>query len=476
MPGRICARRVSLNAAAGHTPKPPGAIVGGYTLLEEVGRGGMGSVYRATAPDGSTVAVKLLAAHLNDNPILLKRFQQEARLAKRISHPNLVKAIELGEHQGEHFFAMEFVEGESVGARVRRDKRFSEKEAVRTCIAVGEALAAAHDQGLIHRDVKPDNIMLTKMGEVKLADMGLAKDLVGEDLNLTRTGRGLGTPHFMAPEQFKEAKTVDVRCDVYSLGATLYMMVTGVLPFRASNPLDAFIKKSQNEYSPPEEINRELSSRLVRIIKHAMEADPKRRPQTMPEFIAQLKTVGGLRRSDDVWYVIYTDGRGERKKVKGAQPLVAAMIRNRKLTADATASRQKSGDFTPLGEIAEFAKLFSGAPKVAEDNGASKSSEANDRLPPVAAAPSLPAAGEPSDSAAGSGFESIRESSGRSFLENDGIGGDLVGGGFNDSSEPTEQIESTLEPEPLNPVVYAIAGAVVAILLIAAFIAGRLTQ
>ena len=117
-----------MNAAAAHSPKPPGAIVGGYTLLEEVGRGGMGSVYRATAPDGSTVAVKLLAAHLNDNPILLKRFQQEARLAKRISHPNLVKAIELGEHEGEHFFAMEFVEGESVGARVRRDKRFSEKK------------------------------------------------------------------------------------------------------------------------------------------------------------------------------------------------------------------------------------------------------------------------------------------------------------------------------------------------------------
>ena len=109
----------------------------------------------------------------------------------------------------------------------------------------------------------------------------------------------------------------------------------------------------------------------MRIIKHAMEANPKKRPQTMLEFIAELKTVGGLRRSADVWYVIYTDGKGQRKKVKGAQPLVAAMIRNRKLTAEATASRQKSGEFVPLSTIDEFAILFQNAPQATE-NGAIK--------------------------------------------------------------------------------------------------------
>jgi serine/threonine protein kinase len=459
-----------LNAAAAHSPKPPGAIVGGYTLLEEVGRGGMGSVYRATAPDGSTVAVKLLAAHLNDNPILLKRFQQEARLAKKISHPNLVKAIELGEHEGEHFFAMEFVEGESVGARVRRDKRFSEKEAVRTCIAVGEALAAAHAQGLIHRDVKPDNIMLTASGQVKLADMGLAKDTSGEDLNLTRTGRGLGTPHFMAPEQFKEAKSVDVRCDIYSLGATLYMMVTGSLPFRAGNPLDAFIKKSQNDYTPPEQIVPELSPRLVRIIKHAMEANPKKRPQTMLEFIAELKTVGGLRRSADVWYVIYTDGKGQRKKVKGAQPLVAAMIRNRKLTAEATASRQKSGEFVPLSKIAEFATLFQTTPQVTE-NGSSKPSEPPSDAPPFADVE------EPSEATDGSRFESIPASTGRSFFESDPLEGGLHSRVESESFEPTEQIPtSPPESPPFSPFIYIGAVVVIVLLLIAAFLAGRLTN
>jgi serine/threonine protein kinase len=347
-----------LNAAAAQSPKPPGASVGGYTLIAEVGRGGMGSVYKATAPDGSTVAVKLLASHLHDNPVLLKRFQQEARLAKRIIHPNLVKAIELGEHDGEHFFAMEFVEGESVGAKVKRERRFGEREAVRICIAVGEALAAAHEQGLIHRDVKPDNIMLTASGEVKLADMGLAKDTAGEDLNLTKTGRGLGTPHFMAPEQFKEAKSADSRCDVYSLGATLYMMVTGCLPFRANNPLDAFIKKSQNDYTPPEELVKGMSARLVRTIKHAMEADPKKRPQTMREFVSELKAALPPPKSTEVWYVIYKDAAGEKKKVKGTQPLVAAMIRNRKLNANATASKDKQTGFKLIRDIPEFAALF----------------------------------------------------------------------------------------------------------------------
>jgi serine/threonine protein kinase len=488
-----------LNAAAASS-KPPGTVVGGYTLHAEVGRGGMGSVYKATAPDGSTVAVKLLASHLNDNPILLKRFQQEARLAKRITHPNLVRAIELGEQDGEHFFAMEFVEGESVGSKVRRARRFTENEAVKTCIAVAEALAAAHAQGLIHRDVKPDNIMVTRSGQVKLADMGLAKDTVGEDLNLTKTGRGLGTPHFMAPEQFKEAKTVDVRCDIYSLGATLYMMVTGQLPFRANNPLDAFIKKSQNEYEPPEKVVPDLSSKVVKAIKHSMEADPKKRPQTMAEFAAELKSALGSSRAGDVWYVVYKDADGERKKVKGAQQLVAAMIRNRKLGRDATGCRDKNGEFLPLENYPEFAALFPvEAPLESVENGKHEAVETPPPAEAVSEAPSL-ADGPPSaivEPSAGSRFESLNAPD-LGFLEEKAGLTDARSAGQSTSrvkvesdrfdsllsssrSTPPEAEASFTSPEssaPLfvvTPFLATLGAVVIALLIIAAFFAGRMS-
>src|SRR5205823_5193663 len=119
----------------------------------------------------------------------------------------------------------------------------------------------AHKQNLIHRDVKPDNILVTNEGVAKLADLGLVKE-ADTDLNLTKTGRGLGTPHFMAPEQFRDAKNADVRCDVYSLGATLYQTVTGELPFRSTGPLDTWMKKIQNDLTPPRQLVPDISERL----------------------------------------------------------------------------------------------------------------------------------------------------------------------------------------------------------------------
>ena len=141
---------------------------------------------------------------------------------------------------------MEFVEGESLGQKLERDGRMPEAEAIRIIAQVAQGLHRAHKQGLVHRDVKPDNILVTPDGMAKLADLGLVKE-TETDLNLTKTGRGLGTPHFMAPEQFRNAKNADIRCDIYSLGATLYMMVTGELPFRSNGPLDAWMKKIQND-------------------------------------------------------------------------------------------------------------------------------------------------------------------------------------------------------------------------------------
>ncbi|MGL5097158.1 MAG: serine/threonine-protein kinase [Planctomycetia bacterium] len=262
-------------------------IIGGYELLGLIGKGGMGSVYKAKSPAGEFCAVKVLAPHLTHNEVQLKRFYQEARLAMRLDHPNLVRALDVGEDRGHHFFAMELIDGESVGDRLKRTGRLFEKEANHIIMSVARALHKAHNEGLVHRDVKPDNILITRDRQVKLADMGLAKEL-NADLNLTKTGRGLGTPHFMAPEQFRNAKNADARCDVYSLGATLYMMLTGELPFRGASPLDTFMKKSSNDYVPVEELNPTLSPSTIAAVRFAMDPDPDLRPESCRAFVELL--------------------------------------------------------------------------------------------------------------------------------------------------------------------------------------------
>src|SRR5262249_24374485 len=135
---------------------------------------------------------------------------------------------------------------------------------------------------------KPDNILLTQDGTAKLTDLGLVKDAMSEDFNLTRTGRGLGTPHFMAPEQFRDAKGADVRCDIYSLGATLYMMVTGRLVFEGCSALDCFMKKMRNELPAPREVVPELSDRVDWAIRRAMSPDADKRPTSCREFVEDL--------------------------------------------------------------------------------------------------------------------------------------------------------------------------------------------
>src|SRR5262249_3990871 len=228
--------------------------IGNYELLEKVAEGGMGSVWRARHREtGQVVAIKIMPAHMASNATLLRRFEQEFRAASRLDHPNIVRALDYGDNGSTPYLVMEFVEGESLGQKIEREGRMPEAEAVRIIAQAAQGLHRAHKQGIIHRDVKPDNIMVTPEGQAKLADLGLVKE-VDADLNLTKTGRGLGTPHFMAPEQFRSAKDADVRADIYSLGATLYMMVTGELPFRSNGPLEAWMKKMNNELTPPRQL------------------------------------------------------------------------------------------------------------------------------------------------------------------------------------------------------------------------------
>jgi serine/threonine protein kinase len=190
---------------------------------------------------------------------------------------------------------MELVEGESLGDRIDREKNLPEADAIRIITQVAQALHHAHGKGILHRDVKPDNILLRADGQAKLTDLGLVKNQQ-HDCDLTRPSSGLGTPHFMAPEQYANAKNADLRCDIYSLGATLYMAVTGVLPFHGSNTLAALMKKVRGEIVPPRQLVPDLSEATDAAIRRAMSPDPAQRPESCLHFIKEL--IGRTSRSN----------------------------------------------------------------------------------------------------------------------------------------------------------------------------------
>jgi eukaryotic-like serine/threonine-protein kinase len=274
---------------AGLAPPPESRSIGRYELLVKVGEGGIGQVFKARHQvTGEIVAVKLLARNVAANPVTLKRFEQEFIASRKIDHPNVIRAIEHARWEDQPYLVMEYVEGESVGALIERARRLAEAEAVRLIAQVCEGLAQAHHRGMIHRDIKPDNILVTRQGVAKLADLGLVKDQ-NAMLNLTRTGRGLGTPHYMAPEQYDSAKTADVRSDVFALGATFYTMVTGEPPYgRHSAMADIYFKKVTNDFVPPCQLVPELSPQAEQVIHRALRADPNERPDSCREFVHLL--------------------------------------------------------------------------------------------------------------------------------------------------------------------------------------------
>lgn len=341
--------------------------VGPYDLLEKIAEGGMGAIYRGRHREsGQIVAIKIMAPHLAQNPLLLKRFEQEFRAASRLDHPNIVRALDYSDNGNMPYLVMEFVEGESLGQKLEREGQMNENDAIRIIAQVAQGLHRAHKQNLIHRDVKPDNVLVSTEGTAKLADLGLVKE-TETDLNLTKTGRGLGTPHFMAPEQFRNAKNADIRCDIYSLGATLYQMVTGELPFRSNGPLDAWMKKIHNELTPPRQLVPGLSERVDWAIRRAMSADPEKRPTSCREFIEdltghstrRLPSVDSTVPPQDLWYLVYKDETDMTHTVKGTMSAVRRSLKEGLLgdAANVRAARTKAGPFESLRSHPEFRDL-----------------------------------------------------------------------------------------------------------------------
>jgi len=262
----------------------------GYQLLGTLGRGAMGGVFKARQLSmDRLVAIKVLAGRYTSNPKFLERFRREARLAAKLSHNNIVQAIDVASVGNMHYLVMEYVEGKSIQQELDAGRKFTEKEAVGIVLQIAQAIDHAHRRGLIHRDIKPANILLTSDGIAKLADLGTAREMSDAELTRAEQGMTIGTPFYISPEQAAGKSDIDGRADIYSLGATLYHMVTGRPPFPGPGVeavLDAHLKAP---LVPPEQLNPELSPALCRVITMMMAKSRRDRYQTPEGLIIDLE-------------------------------------------------------------------------------------------------------------------------------------------------------------------------------------------
>jgi serine/threonine-protein kinase len=264
----------------------------GYQVLQKLGKGSMGVVYKAKQLSvDRVVAIKVLLDSLAQNREFIKRFEREAKIAAKLSHNNVVNAIDAGEVDGHYYFVMEYVEGLTIKDHLDQHKTYEEKEAVRIVLAIAEALKHAHQRSLIHRDIKPENVILTTDGGVKLADLGLARLTDDEKWGLSEAGMAIGTPYYISPEQVRGQTNVDIRADIYSLGATLYHMVTGRVPFGGDSPTDVMRKHVDPNLMlvPPDHLNTELSSGLGMVVETMMAKNREHRYQNPDDLILDLK-------------------------------------------------------------------------------------------------------------------------------------------------------------------------------------------
>ena len=238
-----------------------------------------------------TVAIKVLPKRFSENSEYVERFYKEGRAAAMLNHNNIVQAFDVGEAGGYHYFVMEYVEGKTLHEDLAAGKVFSEKEAVNIIIQVANALAHAHERSLIHRDVKPKNIIIDASGTVKLADMGLARETTDIKAAQTEAGKAYGTPYYIAPEQIRGQIDIDGRADIYGLGATFYHMVTGRVPFVADEPAEVMRKHLKEQLTPPDHINTSLSAGVSEVIEIMMAKRKQDRYHDTKELLTDLEAI-----------------------------------------------------------------------------------------------------------------------------------------------------------------------------------------
>ena len=262
-------------------------INGRFRLEEQVGSGGMSTVYRAFDETlERTVAIKLMHRSLSGDPDQLERFRREARAAARLSHPHVVTVIDAGEDDGHPFIVFEYVDGETLKSRIKRTGPLPVVEAVAYAIEVGRALGAAHAERIVHRDVKPQNVLVDRDGRAKVTDFGIARSL--EDGGLTATGRVVGTTDYVSPEQAL-GQDVTAESDVYSLGIVLYEMLTGELPFKAESQVGVAMKHVQDPMPDVQQRRPEISAALSAVIERATSKQLENRYGSVDEMVWDLE-------------------------------------------------------------------------------------------------------------------------------------------------------------------------------------------
>lgn len=258
----------------------------GYEIMGLLGEGGMGSVYKARQLSMERiVALKVLPLHYAQNPEYVQKFKAEARIVAKLNHENIVSGIDIGQNRGFHYFAMEFVDGQSLNFILEKDNSLPEDESVDIAVQVARAIEHFFKQNIVHCDIKPHNIMIDKAKNAKLCDLGLARPL---GANAAPKAQAVGTPHYVSPEQAKGTEDVDIRGDIYSLGATLYHLVVGEPPFSGSNPMVVMTKHLTEPVVPPIKKKPTISPALNSVIMKMLAKRKEDRYNTPTELLEDL--------------------------------------------------------------------------------------------------------------------------------------------------------------------------------------------
>lgn len=267
-----------------------------FEMISRLGEGGMGYVMKARRlSDNQIVAMKVLFPKLASDEEYIERFQREAEIGLTLDHPNLLKCLDVGESGGLHYMALEFVDGEDLGELLQHRGYIPEAQSLAIMISVARGIAYAHSKGLVHRDIKPANIMLTRDGRVKVMDFGLARQSIGAEANhLTLTGILLGTPHYISPEQVEGKEDLDGRSDIYSLGVSLFHMLTGRPPFIGGNIYEVLNDHVTERVPDPRRYNKAISPETASLVLWMAMREREQRPSTMDRVVIELGRQLGL--------------------------------------------------------------------------------------------------------------------------------------------------------------------------------------